>query len=364
MEEGGILLLDETLQMIAELCEAHGPSGYEGPVREVVRRYLDGYAEISTDRLGSLIARKAGDSKGPKVMLAGHLDEIGMLVTRIDDEGFIFFQTVGGWWEQVMLAQRVVIRTRRGMVTGVIGSKPPHVLTADERKKIVETHRMFIDVGVGSRAEVEDLGIEPGDPVTPICPTERLGNPDYVIAKAWDNRYGCAAMIDVLRGLRGASHPNVVYGVATVQEEVGLRGARTAAQSIRPDVAFVLDVGIAGDVPGVEKYESTTKLGSGPCVLLYDGSMIPNQGLRHFVLDVAKQEGVPVQHDAMARGGTDGGQIQLVGEGVPAVVISVPTRYIHSAAAVFHLGDYQRAVQLVSALVRRLDAATVEAFTN
>ncbi|MDA8346193.1 MAG: M42 family metallopeptidase [Thermaerobacter sp.] len=353
----------DTFRMITDLCEAHGPSGYEGPVRDVVRGYLDGFAELSTDKLGSLIARKVGDAQGPKVMLAGHLDEIGLMVTRIDEKGYVFFQTIGGWWEQVMLAQRVAIRTRRGMVTGVVGSKPPHVLGAEERQKIVETRRMFIDVGVKNRAEAETLGIEPGDPITPICPTERMGDPDYVVAKAWDNRYGCAVVIDVLQGLKGAAHPNVVYGVATVQEEVGLRGARTAAQSIQPDVAFSLDVGIAGDVPGVEDFEATTKLGNGPTVVLYDGSMIPNQGLRRYVHEVASQEGIPVQHDALVRGGTDGGQIHLVGGGVPTVVIGVPTRYIHSAASVFHMEDYRNAVKLVAALVRRLDRATVDGFT-
>ncbi len=355
--------MDDSFRMISDLCEAHGPSGYEAPAREVVRRYLEGCGEISTDRLGSIIARKVGDPQGPKVMLAGHLDEIGMMVTRIDEQGYVFFQTIGGWWEQVMLAQRVAIRTQRGTVTGVVGSKPPHVLSPEERQKIVETRRMFIDIGVGSREEAIAAGVAPGDPITPICPTERLGNPDYILAKAWDNRFGCAVVIDVLQGLQGASHPNVVYGVATAQEEVGLRGARTAAQSVQPDVALTLDVGIAGDVPGVEPHEATTKLGQGPSVLLYDPSMIPNQGLRRYVHEVAQQEGIPVQHDLLARGSTDGGQIQLVGSGVPTVVIGVPTRYIHSAASVFHMEDYRNAVKLVSALVRRLDRATVQSFT-
>lgn len=353
----------DDLRMIRELCEAHGPSGYEGPVRDVVRGYLEGYAEVSTDRLGSVIARKDGGSGGPKIMLAGHLDEVGMMVSRIDEDGFIFFQTLGGWWEQVMLAQPVAIRTRRGIVHGVVGSKPPHVLTPEERQKVVDKRRMFIDVGAASREEAEAAGVEPGDPITPLCETRRLANPDYVLGKAWDNRYGCAAMIDVLQGLKDVKHPNVVYGVATAQEEVGLRGAQTAAQAIGPDVGIALDVGIAGDMPGVEAHEATSKLGKGPTILLYDGSLIPNQGLRRLVEDTAKAEGIAVQHDMITGGGTDAGRIQLIGAGVPSVVIGVPTRYIHSAAAVFHMGDYRAAVQLISALVQRLDQATVDAFT-
>jgi len=352
------------MRLVTELCEAHGPSGYEGPVRDVMRRWLEGCGEISQDRLGSLIVRKAGDESGPKVMLAGHLDEVGMMVSRIDEHGFVFFQTIGGWWEQVMLAQRVEIRTERGMVHGVIGSKPPHVLDADERKKIVDRRKMFIDIGVGSREEAEALGVAPGDPVTPLCPTERLGNPDFVMAKAWDNRYGCAVVTQVLRDLRGKSHPNVVYGVGTVQEEVGLRGARTAAQSILPDVAFSLDVGIAGDTPGVETYEAEAHLGKGPAILIYDGSMIPNQPLRKLALEVAKSEGIPVQLDMVRAGGTDAGQIHLAGSGVPSLVIGVPTRYIHSAASVFSLSDYRGAIRLVSALVQRLDRETVESLVR
>lgn len=357
--------MDEELHWIAELCEAHGPSGYEGPVRDVLRRWLDGTGEISLDRLGSMIVRKVGDPQGPKVMLAGHLDEIGLMVARIDDDGFVFFQTIGGWWEQVMLAQRVAIRTRRGtIVQGVVGSKAPHVLDQEERKKIVDRRKMFIDVGARNREEAEQLGIAMGDPITPICPTERLGNPDMVVAKAWDNRYGCAVVAEVLRGLRQEGHPNIVYGVATVQEEVGLRGARTAAQSIGPDVALSLDVGIAGDTPGMEPYEAQAKVGKGPCLLCYDGSLIPNQALRHLALQVAAEEGIDVQQDVLRQGGTDAGAIHLTGAGVPSLVIGVPTRYIHSAASVFSLSDYHGAVRLVSALVHRLDRATVDGLVS
>lgn len=356
--------MEDSFRLIQELCEAHGPSGYEGPVREVFRGWIGDAAEISQDRLGSIVATNVGQADGPKVMLAGHLDEIGFMVTRIDDDGFLFFQTIGGWWEQVMLAQRVAIRTSRGsIVTGVVGSKPPHVLQAEARQKPVEKRRMFIDIGARSREDVEAVGVRPGDPIAPICPTERLANPQYILAKAWDNRYGCAVVIETMRGLRGQAHPNTVYGVATVQEEVGLRGAQTSAQMLSPDVAISLDVGIAGDTPEMEAYESATKLGAGPTILLYDGSMIPNQALRRFVEQVAREEGIPFQHDAIAAGGTDGGAIHRVHSGVPTVVVGVPVRYIHSAAAVFHEGDYRSAVQLVGALVRRLDRSAVDSFT-
>lgn len=356
--------MEDTFTLIQELCEAHGPSGYEGPVREVVRRWIGDSAEISQDGLGSLIARRVGDAQGPKVMLAGHLDEIGFMITRIDDDGFLYFQTLGGWWEQVMLAQRVAIRTRRGsIVTGVIGSKAPHVLKPDERSKPIEKKAMFIDVGARSREEVEAAGIRPGDPAVPVCPTERMVNPRHIIAKAWDNRYGCAVVVETMRALRAKSHPNIVYGVATVQEEVGLRGALTSAQTIGPDVGISLDVGIAGDTPGMSESDAAARLGKGPAILLYDGSLIPNQALRQFVERVAEEEGIPLQHDAIPGGGTDAGAIQRVYSGVPSICISVPTRYIHSAAAVFDEEDYRGAVRLVEALVLRLDRAQVASFT-
>src|SRR5919206_4484773 len=230
--------MDETLQMMRDLTDAPGVPGQEEAVRRVMRRYLEPLGEIITDNLGSIACRKAGQADGPKVMLAGHLDEIGFMVTRITDEGFLKFQTLGGWWEQVMLAQRVEVYTRDGVVVGVIGSKPPHILSAEDRKKVYEKKDMFIDVGASSRAEAEAFGIRPGDPVVPVCPFTVMKNEKLLMAKAWDNRFGCGLAIEVMRRLKGKQHPNEVYGVGNVQEEVGLRGAVTTTNAIGPDIGF------------------------------------------------------------------------------------------------------------------------------
>lgn len=351
--------MDATLELLRELTEAPGVPGQEEAVRRVMRRHLEPLGEIITDNLGSIACRKAGDPNGPRIMLAGHLDEIGFMVTRITDEGYLKFQTLGGWWNQVMLAQRVEIHTRQGPIIGVIGSKPPHILDQEERKKPVEIKAMFIDIGASSRAEAEGWGVRPGDPIVVICPFTVMRNPQFLMAKAFDNRFGCALAVEVLRRLQNERHPNVVYAVGTVQEEVGLRGATTTSNLIAPDVGFALDVGIAGDTPGIGPDEAAGKLGQGPLILVYDGSMIPHTGLRNLVLDIAEAENIPIQFDKIHGGGTDAGRIHTTGAGAPSLVIGVPTRYIHSHASIMHRDDFDQAARLMTAVVKRLDAETV-----
>ena len=356
--------LDETLEMLKELTDAKGIPGNEREPREVMKKYIAPYAdEITTDNLGSLIAKKVGNEQGPKIMIAGHLDEVGFMITRIDDKGFLYFQTVGGWWSQVMLAQRVTIVTKKGDVTGVIGSKPPHILSPEARKKPVDIKDMFIDIGASSKEEAQEWGIRPGDMVVPYFEFTVMNNEKMLLAKAWDNRIGCAIAIDVLKGLEKEKHENIVYGVGTVQEEVGLRGAKTAAQKINPDIAFGVDVGIAGDTPGVTEKEALSKMGKGPQIILYDASMVSHKGLRDLVTDTADELNIPYQFDSVPGGGTDSGSIHLTHDGVPALSITIATRYIHSHAAMLHRDDYENAVKLIIEVIKRLDRETVNTLT-
>ncbi|RSK52524.1 M42 family metallopeptidase [Bacillus canaveralius] len=356
--------LDETLTMLKDLTDARGIPGNEREVREVMKKYIAPFAdELTSDGLGSLIAKKVGQEGGPKIMVAGHLDEVGFMITSIDDKGFLRFQTVGGWWSQVMLAQRVTIVTSKGDVTGIIGSKPPHILTAEARKKPVEIKDMFIDIGASSREEALEWGVKPGDMAVPYFEFTVMKNEKMLLAKAWDNRIGCAIAIDVLRQLQGQQHPNVVYGVGTVQEEVGLRGARTSAQTIEPDVGFAVDVGIAGDTPGVSEKEALSKMGKGPQIILYDASMVSHKGLRDLVTDTADELNIPYQFDAISGGGTDSGAIHVSHNGVPSLAITIATRYIHSHAAVLHRDDYENAVRLIVEVIKRLDKDTVDKIT-
>jgi putative aminopeptidase FrvX len=352
--------LDQTLQMFKELTEAPGAPGYEHTARQVMKKYIEPFADqIQQDNIGSLIAQKKGTVDGPKVMVAGHLDEIGFMITHITDDGFLRFQTLGGWWEQVMLAQRVTVLTRQGEIEGVIGSKPPHILPPEVRKKSVDKKDMFIDIGASSKQEAEEFGVRPGDTVVPVCPFTVMKNPKMLMAKAWDNRIGCAIAIEVLKRLKEEQHPNTVYGVGTVQEEVGLRGAQTSAHFVQPDISFAVDVGIAGDTPGVKPEEALAKMGKGPQVLIYDASMIAHKGLRDFVVDVANENNIPFQFDSVAGGGTDAGKMHLTGNGVPSLAISIATRYIHSHAAILHRDDFENAVNLLVAVIKKLDQETV-----
>lgn len=353
--------LDETLKMLKELTDAKGIAGNEREPREVMEKYITPYSdEITTDGLGSLIAKKTGDANGPKIMIAGHLDEVGFMVTQIDDKGFLRFQTVGGWWSQVMLAQRVTVVTANGDITGVIGSKPPHILSAEARKKPVEIKDMFIDIGASSKEEAKEWGVRPGDMIVPSFEFTVLKNEKMLLAKAWDNRIGCAIAIDVLKNLKNEKHSNVVYGVGTVQEEVGLRGAKTAANRIKPDIAIAVDVGVAGDTPGVSEKEAMAKMGEGPQIILYDASLVSHKGLRNFVTKIGDELNIPYQFDAMPGGGTDAGSTHLTGEGVPSLAITIATRYIHTHGAILHRDDYENAVKLITEVVKRLDRETTE----
>lgn len=353
--------LDETLTMLKDLTDANGIPGNEREVREVFEKYITPYAdEVTTDNLGSSIAKKVGDENGPKIMVAGHLDEIGFMVTRIDDKGFVYFQTVGGWWNQVMLAQRVTIMGSKGNVTGVIGSKPPHVLSPEARKKPYEIKNMFIDIGASSKEEAEEFGVLPGQSVVPYFEFTPLKNEKMLMAKAWDNRIGLAIAIEVLKQLKDVDHPNVVYGVGTIQEEVGLRGARTSAHQIEPDIGFGVDVGIAGDTPGISSHEADSKLGKGPQIVLYDASMVSHKGLRDLVVKTADENEIPYQYTSIAGGGTDSGAIHLTANGVPSLSITVATRYIHSHAGILHRDDFENAVKLIVEVIKKLDRDTVK----
>jgi putative aminopeptidase FrvX len=352
-------MVDKTLELLKELTEAHGVPGYETPIRAVIRKYLEPLGQLSQDKIGSLICNKQGTSESPRVMLAGHMDEIGFMVKHISKEGFLYFVPLGGWFDQIRLGQRVIVKTSTGDVVGVIGAKPPHLLPAEERTKVVEKKDMYIDIGVSNEEEAKAAGVRPGDPVVPRADFVALAGGKTYLSKAFDDRVGTALVIDALQALQKDDHPNSIYGVATVMEEVGLRGATTSVRAINPDVAIILESDIAGDVPGIRPEQSTVKLGKGPTVLLYDVRMIPNLKLRDLVFNLAEQLEIPLQTSAIEGGATDGGVIHLHDIGVPTIVLGVPARHIHSDSSIIHRDDYDNAVKLLVALIQRLDESTV-----
>jgi putative aminopeptidase FrvX len=356
--------MDNTETLLKELTEVSGVSGYEGEIRKTIRRYLEPIGEISHDKLGSLVCKKVGDSAEPKVMLAAHMDECGFMVQRITKEGFIKFAPLGGWWDHVLMAQRIRIHTVKGDVLGIIGAKPPHILTDEERKKLVEKKDMYIDIGACSQEEVEASGVRVGDPIVPISEFTILAGGKSYLAKAVDDRIGCATIIAVMQRLIKESHPNTVYGVATAQEEVGLRGGRTSVDVVSPDVAFVIESGIATDVPGMT--EPWIKLSGGPDIGFAEPGMITNLKLRDLVLDIAKKCNISVQISAETQGkwGTDADVIHLYKGGVPAIVIAPPVRHIHSHTAVFHRDDFDRTVELLASIIKELNSEVVARLTD
>jgi len=356
-------MADSTQELLRELTEVNGIPGYEGEVRSVVRKYLEPLGELSQDKIGSVICEVKGKSEQPKVMLAGHMDEIGLMVKHITKEGFLKFLPLGGWFDQVLLGQRVVIKTKDGEVVGVIGAKPPHLLPSEERNKVVKKKDMYIDIGASSKEEVEEAGVRPGDPVIPRADFVPLANGKTYLSKAFDDRVGCALVISSLQELQGSDHPNTIYGVATVQEEVGVRGATTSVRAVDPDIAIVLESDIAGDVPGITPEESSIKLGQGPTTLIYDARMIPNLKLKDFLMETAEALEIPLQVSYVEGGATDGAAIHLHGTGVPTIVIGVAARHIHSDSSIIHRDDYDNAVKLLVGLIKRLDAETVAGFT-
>jgi endoglucanase len=353
--------LDGVERLLEELTNAHGPTGFEGPVRKIVRREFAPLADdIQTDGLGSVIARLDGGSD-VKVMMAAHMDEVGMLVRRITPEGFLTFQTVGGWLGQALINQRYIILTRKGPVRGITGLKTPHVTPQSERPHLHDRDRIFVDVGATSRRDAEErLGIRPGDPIAPDSRFMKLNDPKLYVAKAWDDRIGLAVEIEVLKRLKRNPPPNTVYAAATAQEEVGLRGAQTSSYIVKPDIGLSIEVGVAADYPGITPDQAQERLRDGPGIFLHDSSMLPNLKLRDFVIDVAKEKGIPLQFEVLSGYGEDGAQMQRAHGGAPSINITIPTRYLHNHNGVLHRDDFDRAVELVTEIIQRLDRATVE----
>ncbi|MFW9924844.1 MAG: M42 family metallopeptidase [Candidatus Thorarchaeota archaeon] len=370
------------INQLEKWTNGFGPSGFEREVAIMVKEYMEPMSdEIIQDKTGSLIFRK-GD-KGPKIMIAGHIDEVGFIVSGISKEGFISFKQLGGWWDQVLLSQKVLIKIRDGTkISGIICSKPPHILTPEERTKVVSKDDMFVDIGCKSEKEVKNLGVQIGDPIIPDSKFETIKRTQIIkneetnktvereatlaVGKAFDDRVGMFIIAEVFRRLKEEkiAHPNQIYGVATVQEEVGLRGARTAAHVIQPDIGFALEVDISNDIPGIKKNMTNAEMSKGPSILTADSSMIPNPELKHFVIDVAKEMKIDLQLSMLFGGGTDAGVIHITGPGCPSICFGIPTRHIHSHYGILDLEDVEKCVNLFIEVLKRLDQKTVDSFTK
>jgi len=338
--------MNEIQRLLERLSNAHGISGREGSIQEIVREEIGPLVdEIRVDNLGNLVATKKGER--PSVMVAAHMDEIGLMTKYVDEKGFLRFVTIGGWFDQTLLNQRVIVHADSGPVYGVIGSKPLHVMTPEDRKKPIETKDMFVDAGCADQGEAKALGIKPG---TPMSIDQTLANlaGDRVTGKALDNRAGVVMMIEALKRTRSKS---TIYAVGTVQEEVGLKGAKTSAFDLRPDVALATDVTIPGDHPGIEKKDAALEIGKGPVITIADASgrgLIASEKVVTWLAETAREFEIEVQMEVSGGGTTDATAIQLTREGIHTGLISVATRYIHSPVEVLSIKDLEASADLIA----------------
>ncbi|MGA9388733.1 MAG: M42 family metallopeptidase [Candidatus Bathyarchaeia archaeon] len=343
------MALIETLETLSNAC---GVTGREEEIADLMKKFLKPYVdEIKEDKLGNVIGIRRGKKEAPKVMLAAHMDEIGLLVKTITREGFLYFVKIGGVDDRILLAQKVIVHTEKGPLHGIIGSRPPHIQKVEERQKVITYDELFIDVGARSDEEAEKMGVRIGDTVSFDIKFARIGK-SVVIGKALDDRIGCVVMIEALKRLKKTDC--TIYAVGTVQEEAASRGAGTSAFGIQPDVGIALDVTIAGDTPGVKEVEAPIKMGKGPALTVADAGMIVPPKILRLLIDTAKQSKIPYQLETLMGGSTDAARILITREGVPSGAISVPTRYIHSPTSMLDLKDTEDTIRLLVAVIQNI----------
>ena len=333
------------VDLLRKLTEAHGVPGQEDKIREIVRSQLKGVCDLKTDLMGNLHCVKAGKGKNPKkLMLAAHMDEIGFIVKFIDDKGFLRIQPLGGWDPRQMASQRVFVHTKTGMLPGVMMAsvKPKHLLTPEEMNKPLSTDHYFVDIGLdGDKAK---KAVRPGDMVTMNRTLQQMG--DLLTCKCMDDRVAVYVMIEAMKKVK--SNSVEVHAIATVQEEVGLRGASASGAAIAPDIVVAIDVTLANDIPGLDPVDYITKLGEGAAIKIMDSSLICHPKLVEHFRTVAEKNKIKYQMEVLPFGGTDAGGIQRLHGGIPAFTLSIPTRYIHTVNETVHAKDVDACVDLLA----------------
>jgi putative aminopeptidase FrvX len=346
---------DETQQLLQIVADAPGPSGFEEPVRKIMVERMKALAEkISYDGLGSVIAVQG--SSGPRIMVDAHMDELGGVVRRVNNDGYLTMQMLGGWLDQALVDQRWTIIGSKGPVRAITGIRDIHIVPQEERTRVYARESIFLDVGAKNAAEVAAMGLEPGDPVAPDAPFAVMNGGQNYLGKGWDDRVGCAVVIEAMKKLAHAPHPNQIFWVATVQEEIGLRGAHTSSDIVKPEIGIAIEGGVTRDAPKVGPEEAQELLGGGPAIFLYDSSELPNLKFVALVKQTAKEKAIPLQTDLIQGYGDDSAEIQKSNGGAPTVNLVVPVRYTHSHNGIMNRGDFDKMVDLLVALLQKLDA--------
>lgn len=358
--------MESDLQDIAKLSEIAAVSGFEKPVREWLKEHWRPYtSDLKVDGMGNVIAGHRNNQQGPRLLLMSHMDEVGLMVDSITDDGFIKVQPIGGIYSTVTFAQRWQILTPNGIVVGYSGYDAPHLLSIDKKNSVPDLNKLFIDIGAVNKQQVErKYGIRPGLPIAPISHFTKLSDRRY-LAKALDDRIGLAAITETLKKVSPRHQPNQLFVVATVQEEIGLRGASTVYTSTKADVAINVEIGLADDYPEVSATrKNNIKLGAGPTLFVYDRSMIPNQALVEWVIQLARKNNIPLQLELESGYGEDGAKMQTSGKGVPTINLGIPMRYAHQQAGVFDIQDYRQLVKLLGLIVANFNQDVLEQIEN
>ncbi|NCN27122.1 M42 family metallopeptidase [bacterium] len=352
------------MDLLKDYCLAHGAPSHENEVRNIFIKTLKGKGKISQDKMGGVLCTKESKTKdAPRVLITGHMDEVGFAVQNITQEGFLQITNLGGWWTHNLLAQRLTLQAHGGKkYRGVVASTPPHFLSPAQRDQVLSIENLFVDIGADSKEHVEKLGIRLGDTLVPESSFETLANPNLLLCKAFDNRVGIAVSTQAFLNLSKKSTPCHLLAAGTVQEEVGLRGAKVMAHHARPDVVLVLEGPPADDAPSMDRNSAQGALGKGPQIRLMDPSAIMNRGLVEFVVSTAKKSKIPHQLTVRRSGGTDAGSFHQALEGIPCIVIGVPARYIHTHNSIIDKRDYLNTIKLVEKVTLGLTSKVVTSF--
>ena len=351
---------DRTEQLLQRLSDAPGPPGAEEPVRAIMVPEMKPFssAPIRYDGIGSVIAQQG--TAGPRIMIDAHMDELGGMVRRVTPNGFLTMQMLGGWLDQALVDQRWLVIGSKGPVHAVTGIRDIHIVSPEERTRVFSRDQLYLDIGAKNAAEAAAMGVTPGDPVVPDSPFTVMNGSKNYLGKGWDDRIGCAVLLEAMRRTMAMPHPNTLLYVATVQEEIGLRGARTASQTVKPDIGIAIEGGITGDTAGARPEETQAKLGGGPGIFLYDTSTIPSRKMVALVRRTAAAKGIPLQTDLVQGYGDDSAEMQMNNGGTPTVNLVVPVRYTHSHNGIVNRGDFDGMVDLVVALLMQMDQKTVD----
>lgn len=340
------------IELIKKLALCFGPSSCEGEVEAAIREELQGSrAALFTDRMGNLTAHLAGPEGAPRIMLSAHMDEVGFMITEIEEDGYLRVGKLGGYDAAVLTGRSLWLGDEAKRVPGVIAAKGIHQMDAKERKKLPEMEDLYIDIGTKSREETEKL-LQRGDFAAFDTPFATFGKDDaYMRCKALDDRLGCAVLIEVLRAVEHAALPLDLWFCFTVREEIGRSGAKVTANRIDPHVAIVLETTAIADVADVEPARRVAEVGKGGVLSLLDRSTIYDRDLIAFALETGKKHDVPVQVKRYVSGGNDAGHIQRTGDGVRCLALSAPTRYLHAPVSVASIKDYESMIALLIAML-------------